>query len=52
MTTVLEIPELVFVKGGLFRNSGFDLGKPFKEQWFRRAEGWEVPYVPLNQVIQ
>jgi hypothetical protein len=52
MTTVPENPDLTFVKGGLFRSWGFDLDKPFKEQWFRRAEDWESPYVHLNQVIQ
>ena len=52
MTTVPEIPDLTFVKGGLFRSSGFDLDKPFKEQWCRRAERWEHPYVHLNQVMQ
>ena len=52
MTTVAENPDIVFVKGGLFRQFGFDLDVPFKEQWFRRAESWERPYVHWGQLMQ
>ena len=52
MTTVLQQPDLVFLKGGLFRDSGFDLEKLWKEQFVHRAEKWEVAYAPLQNVIQ
>jgi len=51
MTTITGKPDLVFVKGGMFRKHGLDLDKPFKEQWFRRAEVWETPYVPETKVL-
>jgi hypothetical protein len=43
--------DIIFVKGGMFRKHGFDLNTPFKEQWFRRAETWEKPYIPDNEVL-
>lgn len=50
-TTVTENPRITFVKGGLFRESGFSLEHPFKEQWWRRAELWERSYVAEDKVI-
>lgn len=50
MTTVTGKPEVTYVKGGLFREAGFDIGYPIKEQWFRRAEAWEKPYVAESKV--
>lgn len=44
-TTVTEKPDVTFVKGGLFRGAGFEFVRPFKEQWWRRAETWERAYV-------
>lgn len=44
-TTVTESPNIIFLKGGLFRESGYNLEFPFKEQWWHRAETWERPYV-------
>ncbi|KAK3659066.1 hypothetical protein LTR56_001503 [Elasticomyces elasticus] len=45
-TVVDTKPDLTFVKGGLFRKAGFGLEPPFKEQWCRRSEAWEVAYAP------
>jgi hypothetical protein len=50
-TTVTENPSMTFVKGGLFRSSGYGLEYPFKEQWWRRAEVWERPYALDKNVI-
>ncbi|PQM43842.1 hypothetical protein VE01_10738 [Pseudogymnoascus verrucosus] len=50
-TTVTENPSITFVKGGLFGNSEQGLQRPFKEQWWRRAEAWEKPYVPVENKI-
>jgi len=52
MTTVTENPDTVFVKGGLFRDAGIDLPQPIKEQWWRRAEKWERPYVSSDKLVQ
>lgn len=43
--------DIIFVKGGMFRKGGFDLNTPFKEQFFRRAETWEKPYIPEKEVL-
>jgi hypothetical protein len=51
-TTVTENPSMTFVKGGFFRSSGHALEQPFKEQWWRRAEAWECPYVSDEKVIE
>lgn len=50
-TTVPENPSITFVKGGLFGDSEQGLQRPFKEQWWRRAEAWEKPYVPEENKI-
>jgi hypothetical protein len=50
-TTVTENPNTIFVKGGLFGGSEQGLQRPFKEQWWRRAETWEKPHVPDENKI-
>jgi hypothetical protein len=43
MSVVTEHPEISFLKGGLFVKSGVDLPRPGRQQFWRRAEKWEVP---------
>lgn len=43
MSIVSEIPEIAYVKGGLFCKFGVDLPKPALQLFMQRREKWEEP---------
>ena len=44
MSIVSEIPDMAFLKGGLFVKSDIELPSPGRQVFMARAEKWEKPY--------
>jgi hypothetical protein len=51
MSVLATMPDTAFLKGGLFKKSGFDLPQPVQQQWTRRSEKWET-LIPGIKVIE
>jgi hypothetical protein len=51
MSVLATMPDTAFLKGGLFKKSGFDLPQPVQQQWTRRCEKWET-LIPGIKVIE